>query len=40
MSKHLSLLTSRLICVADAKAATNAVGGEKEEIDNGPLYDE
>lgn len=39
MSKHLATPASRLICV-DAKLATNAISGEVEEFDGGPLYDE
>lgn len=39
MSKHLSIPTSRLICLGDAKAFTNAQGGETPEYDDGPLFD-
>lgn len=40
MSKQLSLPSSRLICVGGAKRSTNAIGGQVEEFDGGPLYDE
>lgn len=39
MSKHLPLPTSRLICVGDAKACTNALGGNSPETDDGPEFD-
>lgn len=38
MSKHLSTPTSRLICLGDAKAFTNAEGGDYPELDGGPEF--
>jgi hypothetical protein len=38
MSKHLSIPTSRLICLGNAKASTNAGGGEKDELDTGDKF--
>lgn len=38
MSKHLAIPASRLICLGDAKRATNATGGSKDEFDGGPQY--
>lgn len=38
MSKHLSVPTSRLICLGSAKACTNADGGKIDEQDGGPQF--
>ncbi len=39
MPKTDELLATDLIWLGDAKAETNANGGEVEEIDGGPLHD-
>lgn len=39
MSKHLSVPTSRLICLGDAKRLTNAIKGSVPELDGGPEHD-
>lgn len=38
MSKHLSVPTSRLICLGSAKACTNAGSGDNDELDGGPKF--
>lgn len=40
MSKHLSIPTSRLICLGGAKLFTNADGGEVNEPDIELQFDE
>ena len=39
MTKHLSVPTSRLICLGDAKGLTNAIKGSVPELDDGPEFD-
>lgn len=39
MSKHLVTPVSRLICLGNAKACTNANGGETPELDGGALQE-
>lgn len=39
MSKQLSAPTSRLICLGDAKALTNAIKGNFPELDGGEEQD-